>query len=620
MTPKVLLIGLDGLLLGLVKRFRAVTPATDRLLCEGVVAEALSCMPTDTPTNWTTIATGANTRTHDVWGFPVGPNGKAVAHFDSGRCKAEFIWEAVERAGKHAVLLNYPTAWPVRTKRCTVVGGDGVFSPTWRVGDLILYSTDAEEGDSTRAALFDVCRTDVRVRLEPAEGWANAPASAKPPLEARLPFVERKTASWSDQGIVEGAADQGTVSGYCHLLITASTAAGYDTATVCKSKDASRPMCTLHAGEWSDDLFADLDLGGKAVTGSFRFKLIELSADAERLKLYRTMVSRLDGWTRPKDLATEIVSNVGPYHEGWENSPMEMAADLGVDTLVEHAQMQAEWIARAARFLHEREPWDIFMAQVHIQDSYNHRFLHWLESRCSGYVQDREAEGWALFERLYKITDRMIGEMVETLADSDTTIIVVSDHGCFPVHTRVCVDAILAKAGLLKMRRDDGGNATVDGDTSHLAAAADDVIHTLAAVRDPVTGESPFALALRREDLPSLGPNARSSLPVPYFFKAGYAALPLPSTASALGRMLETEAFFEPAGRGTHQGLPTIRSGVFSNRAMFVMSGPRAQKGVELSSPIRLTDVTPTICHLLGIAPPRHSEGRVLTEALAAKW
>ena len=624
---RVVLIGLDGLLSGLMKRFRPLTPHTDRLLREGVFADALSCMPTDTPTNWTTIATGAGSRTHRVLGFPRGPNGKALAHFDSRRCQAEFVWEAVERAGKQTILLNYPTSWPVRTKRCTVVGGDGVFSPKWRIGDLVHYSTDLPTDDSSRAVLFDICRTDVRIQLQEASGWAEMPSSAQPALEARIPSVERKAASWSDQGFAAGEAAPGSVSGHYFLLVTADASDGYDTVIIAANKDASTPLCRLHVGEWSPPLFGRF--AGQSVRGSFRFKLIELSADGTRLRLYRSMVSAAEGWTCPSSLAAELVEQIGPYHEGWENSPMEMAAELGVDTLVEHAQMQADWIAGAARHLAAREPWDLLMAQVHIQDSYNHRFLHRLEPLCAGYSKEGEAEAWSLFERLYRITDNMIGQILDACAGEDTTVIVLSDHGGFPCHTTVCVQGILLKAGLLQVRYDDAtGAASIASEGSRQTSAGggdwlgrtrarDEVLSALTAVRDPRTGLCPFALVMDKDDLPSLGPSAASASDVPFFLKAGYAAQPLPKTRDAVERMLDAGAFFQPCGRGVHQGLPTIRFKEFSNRATFIISGAGIRGGQELPAPIHLKDVTPTIAHLLGIDPPRQCEGRVLREVLA---
>ena len=80
--------------------------------------------------------------------------------------------------------------------------------------------------------------------------------------------------------------------------------------------------------------------------------------------------------------------------------------------------------------------------------------------------------------------------------------------------------------------------------------------------------------------------------------------------------MLSSGNFFVPHGSGEHHGLPTIRFKDFSNTATFIISGAGIVEGKELSHPIALKDVTPTVAYLLGIAPPRHSEGRIVWEAL----
>lgn len=100
------MIGLDGFVPGMVKQFQSDTPNTDKLMKNGIFAHALPCMPTDTPTNWTTIATGADTLRHGVHGFAQSLDGNALAYFDSNRCKAKFIWEAIERAKMKCILIN----------------------------------------------------------------------------------------------------------------------------------------------------------------------------------------------------------------------------------------------------------------------------------------------------------------------------------------------------------------------------------------------------------------------------------------------------------------------------------------------------------------------------------
>jgi hypothetical protein len=63
-----------------------------------------------------------------------------------------------------------------------------------------------------------------------------------------------------------------------------------------------------------------------------------------------------------------------------------------------------------------------------------------------------------------------------------------------------------------------------------------------------------------------------------------------------------------------HQFLPTVKSGGMWNRAVFIMSGPRVKKGYKRKTPIWQVDVTPTICHSLGIEPPRECEGKAVID------
>ena len=70
---KLLLIGIDQAIPFLINKFikQESIPNIARLCENGVQAEAYSCAPCDTPTNWTTITTGANTGTHGITDFDV---------------------------------------------------------------------------------------------------------------------------------------------------------------------------------------------------------------------------------------------------------------------------------------------------------------------------------------------------------------------------------------------------------------------------------------------------------------------------------------------------------------------------------------------------------------------
>ena len=112
MKRRVILLGLDGAIPEFFLRFKDELSTASRMIDDGVFAPALPSIPIDTPTNWTTIATGAWTGTHGITSFSIKLPGDPVTRrrgsFCSGLCQAEYIWETLERAQMRSILVNYP--------------------------------------------------------------------------------------------------------------------------------------------------------------------------------------------------------------------------------------------------------------------------------------------------------------------------------------------------------------------------------------------------------------------------------------------------------------------------------------------------------------------------------
>ncbi|HIC90398.1 MAG TPA: hypothetical protein EYP04_13485, partial [Anaerolineae bacterium] len=142
-NPKIVVVGLDAPIVKSVKKFVAegVLPNLKQLIESGVWTE--NCLvphPTITPPNWTTIATGAYPGTHGITCFHLPKKGErpgvptlCYQAFRSDDVKAQFIWEAAEKVGKRAIVLNYPTSWPPRMRAGIQVGGFGLHVTDWRM-------------------------------------------------------------------------------------------------------------------------------------------------------------------------------------------------------------------------------------------------------------------------------------------------------------------------------------------------------------------------------------------------------------------------------------------------------------------------------------------------------
>ena len=72
-----------------------------------------------------------------------------------------------------------------------------------------------------------------------------------------------------------------------------------------------------------------------------------------------------------------------------------------------------------------------------------------------------------------------------------------------------------------------------------------------------------------------------------------------------------------PAFDGAHgMQLPVGRFGISGQHSTFIMAGAGVRRGSALDRQVRVIDVAPTICYLLGWPMPKNVEGGVIYEAL----
>ena len=65
-----------------------------------------------------------------------------------------------------------------------------------------------------------------------------------------------------------------------------------------------------------------------------------------------------------------------------------------------------------------------------------------------------------------------------------------------------------------------------------------------------------------------------------------------------------------------HEGLPSSRTSLGTNMAMFVMSGPNVRRGYRCERPVWLRDIAPTIAYLMGLPNLKDADGRVINEII----
>lgn len=119
---KLLVIGIDQAIPELINRYvkDGLLPNIAHMIKQGVYGRGLSSPPCDTPTNWTTIATGVSSAKHSATSFYLHiPEESFESSFSqrsrtqlSQYCTATHFWNFAEKAGYTPFILNYPSGWP----------------------------------------------------------------------------------------------------------------------------------------------------------------------------------------------------------------------------------------------------------------------------------------------------------------------------------------------------------------------------------------------------------------------------------------------------------------------------------------------------------------------------
>jgi predicted AlkP superfamily phosphohydrolase/phosphomutase len=617
---RVAVIGFDCALPKLIEKHIAEghLPNFKKLIQGGVFAEnCLDPLPTITPPNWATIATGANLGTHQVTDFHVPKGGASHTFlntecaFSSERVKAETIWDAADKAGKKCIVLNYPGSWPSQMKNGIMVGGRGLTVGESRDGLLALESRVSLCASQVISTEF--YPRGIRGSFQPAEDWKNLDDPGEDPLElaAQMEFVDAlepvEPATWYVLGRQSG--DQ-----------------GYDTITLSPSRDMNEAFCTIKPGQWSSKIVTRLKLqDGSEKEGLFRCKILDLSDDASGLALFLTSIIATSGWAFPAEAADKIDSpegvpinaaGVGEYSTGVINR----------ETYIETNEIHDLWLGDAAVGLIKDQDWDLFYMHSHPPDWIYHAFLSDMDPATQPDEKKRDA-AWDAHLRVYQSQDKMLGRIVEA-AGKDTLFILVSDHGATPDGPMFNPNDPLVKAGLeellpiehvekmfpyghqkkyakaLGLPDMNKSKATVQGqcyiyvnlkgrDPEGIVESEDyqkvqlQIIDALYAWVDPETKRRPIALALTKEDARILGL---------YGEKVGDVVFAVyPWFSSQHGPIL-----------------PTGEWGVGSLKSLCVFNGPGIKKGLRLERTMWLQDIVPTICYLSDLPMPADVDGAVV--------
>lgn len=626
MARKCILVGMDGanprFVLGMMRKGKL--PNFQRMMSEGTFApHCYSSVPTSTPENWTTIATGAWNGTHQVMSFqtfqPPELHGGWMAGYTSKESQAEFIWDALERAGKRTILLKYPASHPPTMATGVQVCGCHVRPCAHQIDGAHVFST-TERGNAS-------------LHLKPRDANGALPVLyGKMTLEARgiggRPLeLDERTKLYGVPDSDGGGVGLGNVvckltppGKVYHVLVESGDNTNYDHVKISRDPAGNDLLADLSPAVWSDWILDSFDTIDGKRHGSLRFRLEEISPDGRIVRIYATQIMDVDHFAFPESVSRELFEKCGPFITdiGWDGLGHDASrgqALFNESVMVDLAKHQHDWFAKAVDYLGRTRPWDLMMLQAHCIDCANHHCLN-LADPVSNPDPASRARYLDFIEALYESLDAMLGRIIDG-ADEDTVVIAVSDHGGLAGHLKVDTGEVLRDAGLLSLKEDGetdwgrskayitGGlfvNVNLRGRENHgiveaedYELACDQIKAALHACVDPRTGLHPYNMVLRKSDMRYLG----------LYGDPGN---------SNIGDIVFT--LREPFG-GTHgEQLSTAAFGLGSNGSILVMWGPGIRRGAKLERTVWLTDIVPTICHILGAPVPKDAQGAIVYQAL----
>lgn len=157
----------------------------------------------------------------------------------------------------------------------------------------------------------------------------------------------------------------------------------------------------------------------------------------------------------PRELRAELIERFGP---------VEIEPSIDARYLIRNSDdPDGEYIKRfrnylemqidIVKYLAGREDWDLFVSVFRSPDGFQHAFWQDLEAIMSGdEVSDSVRRRGEAILSCYERLDEEIGVLLDD-DSGDYNLVLMSDHGFGVLEGEVCVNRILAEAGLLSFRK-----------------------------------------------------------------------------------------------------------------------------------------------------------------------
>lgn len=469
-AEKVAVIGVDAMDPRLTRKYvdMGIMPNVKKLLESGSAREDLTllgALPTVTPPQWTTLATGAYPSTHGITAFyrQGGDLDMVNLNFNSEHCRAEQLWNVTAEAGKKTLVWHWPgSAWPPSSDspNLSVVDGTspgGVNMSSAQVdvefivmasekNDVITYRSGAMTSDAkvpcvvtglgdekeskkknTGMAGLMQKKMDNGFRLYIMDPWKDGQGGSNA-IPADVAYSSLKPAEKWKIDVPEGAKEFVILlsGGLIRrpALVLKNEEGKYDRVAIYKNKKTTEPMAVIHNREYVRDIIDDCVKDDDIIQASRDMRVLEIAEDGSKVRMWvsASMNVNADMMWSPKSLYKEVVDNVG------YPSPCSTLGfgdfELIYDCMHQCWQHVADFQADALNYLMENDGYEVVFSHFHAPDLQKHMFIRDLAKGTENVTPEQYE---FIMQAIYKQTDDYIGKFMHFI-DEGWTIMVVSDH------------------------------------------------------------------------------------------------------------------------------------------------------------------------------------------------
>ncbi len=442
-VKKVIFLGLDGLDPRLTEKYMSEgkLPNFSRLAKMGGFRRLRTTFPSLSPVAWSTFATGVSPAKHNIFDFLNRDLKSYVPELSSAK-----VWKPtrVLKLGKYRIPLSAPAVemrrkslpfWKILGDHdigCTIIRVPVTFPPE-KFNGLVLSAMCTPDLRGTQGS-FSFYST--RLREKTYEGGS------------RYPLLRRDDIL---EGFIEGP-ENGFIEGAGAMRIPFTISPGGDPLTL-HLQGQSVP---LSKDEYTPWIKLSFRMGpGLSVSGIARFLVTESGSE---FSMYLTPI-QIDPEdpalpiSHPSIYSLYLAKRLGAY------STLGMAEDTWA--LNEGVIDEEAFLKQAYLILEERERMfdnalektrrGLVACVFDTSDRVQHMFFHYLDGRRSV-----DSKHGLVIEDLYRRMDGLVGKAM-THTDSETVLMVLSDHGFCSFRRGVNLNSWLLQNGYLTLKSGGGG-------------------------------------------------------------------------------------------------------------------------------------------------------------------